>query len=92
MSKQSSSRGGGGSPTHRARQKRLVRHAIASGEDLPPVGYADGSSYFKTGAGATDEQAYWSGPVTERPQPWLQPRQQPQRQQEWQGGCGCRCW
>lgn len=64
---------------HVVRQKRLVRHAIASGEDMPPLGYKDRSEFFKERGRATDSQAYWAGPVTERPEPWRDPRQSKQR-------------
>ena len=68
--------------SHRTRQKRQVRHAIASGQDMPPVGFADRTSYFKTkGGGPTDSETYWSGPVSERATPWLQQTQGQQGQQ-----------
>ena len=56
--------------THEDRQKRQMRHAVASGEDMPPLGFKDRSRYFKEQGRATDEIAYWAGPVTERPEPW----------------------
>ena len=55
---------------HTLRQKRQIRHMVASGGDMPPLGFRDRSSFFKGRNSATDEAAYWAGPVTERPQPW----------------------
>ena len=66
--------------THEDRQKRQMRHAVASGEDMPPLGFKDRSRYFKEQGRATDEIAYWAGPVTERPEPWNDPRRRPRGQ------------
>ena len=59
---------------HEVRQKRQIRHMVASGEDMPPLGYVDRSRFFKERGRATDQGAYWAGPVTERPQPWRDKR------------------
>ena len=60
---------------HRLRQKRQVRHAVTSGADMPPIGYANRTPFFKDN-GATDEKVYWSGPVGDRASPWQQQEEQ----------------
>ncbi len=69
------------SSAHRIRQKRMVRHAVASGSDMPPIGYVDRSSYFKN-QGPTDEDVYWSGPVADRAAPWHKQPSSTDMQQE----------
>ena len=62
---------------HRIRQKRQVRHAVASGGDMPPIGFVNRSPFFKATSGApTDEKVYWTGPVGERAEPWKQEQQE----------------
>jgi len=51
------------------RAKRQLRHAVASGGDMPPIGFVDRTAYYKT-SGPTDEKVQWSGPVGDRATPW----------------------